>query len=171
MIVSKRLCSPVYYVFLLMQKYKVSKTNAFLLFTEKFKIATKNAGKIIFLEKNCQMTLQMPWSKKFHRNCSILHRFRDKSFFLCFKQKFKMASKNSGKTNFWRKSTRAKTFAEIALYRTISKINAFLRFMQKIKRPPKMVGKQFLRKSSDYSVDTLGSKISSKSLYLALFPR
>ena len=60
--------------------------------------------------------------------------------FLLFMQKFKMATKNGGKTIFWKKlpddfanTLGVKNFPKIALSRTISKINAFLGFIQKIK--------------------------------------
>ena len=58
--------------------------------------------------------------------------------FLRFKQKFKMAAKNGGKSDFWQKVAdksayilQVKNFVEIALSHTVSKINAFLRFQKK----------------------------------------
>ena len=41
----------------------VSEINVFLRFTQKFKMATKNGGKMIF-EKSSQLTLQIPWGSK-----------------------------------------------------------------------------------------------------------
>ena len=78
--------------------------------------------------------------------------------FFPFTQKFKMATKNGGKTIFEKLPVHSgdtlwvKNFVEIALSLTVSQINAFLPFTQKFKMP-KMAGKQFWEKSPvDFAV-------------------
>ena len=56
----------------------VSKINALLWFTQKFKMLLKVAGKR-FLRKNASRLCIYPVGQKFHQNCS--HRFRDKCAF------------------------------------------------------------------------------------------
>ena len=55
----------------------ISEINAFLRFTQKFKMPTKMARKMI-LGKSHQFTLLIPWGSKLRRNRSIMHSFRDK---------------------------------------------------------------------------------------------
>ena len=65
-----------------------------------------------------------------------------------------------------------KNFVEIALSRSISEINSFLRFMQKFKMVTKSGKKMNFEESCQNTLPIpCGSKISSKSLYLAPFPR
>ena len=58
----------------------VSKTNWFLHLTQKFKMAAKIGGKMIFA-KSYQYTCRYPALQSFRQNCSILLRFRDKCSF------------------------------------------------------------------------------------------
>ena len=74
--------------------------------------------------------------------------------FLHFTQKFKMAAKNGRKIFFLEKSSvnsadtmRVKNFVEITLFRSVSKINAFLHFTQKFKMAAKNGGKTIFGKS------------------------
>ena len=99
--------------------------------------------------------------------------------FLRFTQKFKMTAKSDGKAIFCEKSpvdsaytVGVQNFVEIALPRTVSKINAFLHFTQKFKMAAKSGGKAIFAKSRQKTLHIpCGSKISSKSLYLVPFPR
>ena len=54
----------------------ISKINAFLHFTSKFKMAAKNDGKVIF-GKIASMLYRYPAGQQFRRNRSISHRFGD----------------------------------------------------------------------------------------------
>ena len=74
--------------------------------------------------------------------------------FLCSTQKFKMAPKSGRKTLFSKKSPVdsaytlwVKNFVKIALSRSLSKINAFLRFTQKFKMAAKSGEKTIFGKS------------------------
>ena len=118
------------------------------------------------------------------------HTVSEINTFLRLTQNFKMVAKMAGKF-FLRKITsthsadtpRPKNFIKIALSRTISEISIFLRFTQKFKMAAKMAGKRYSRwppkwqesdfaKSRQYTPQTpCGSKIPSKSFYLALFLR
>ena len=75
----------------------VSVINAFLYFTQTFKMAVKNGGKAIF--GNSSSNCIYPARQKFGRNRSLSHCFRDKYIFH-FTQKFKMSGKNGGKAIF-----------------------------------------------------------------------
>ena len=61
----------------------VSEINAFLHFTQKFKMPTKMARKTIF-GKSHQLTLLIPWGQNFQRNRSSMHSFRDKCVYVFF---------------------------------------------------------------------------------------
>ena len=73
--------------------------------------------------------------------------FSEINAFLCLAQKFKMAAKSGGKTFFSKimpvdsaDTPWVKNFVEIALFHSVSEINAFLRFMQKFKMATKSGG-------------------------------
>ena len=73
---------------------------------------------------------------------------------LCFMQKLKMAAKSGRKAIFCEKSPVdsvdtlwVQNFVEIALSRTVSKINVLLRFRHKFKRVAKSGGKAIFAKS------------------------
>ena len=67
---------------------------------------------------------------------------------------------------------RIKNFIKIALSQTVSKINAFLRFMQKFKMAAKNGRKVIFVKSCQQTLQiTCRSEISTKSLYFEQFPR
>ena len=69
--------------------------------------------------------------------------------------------------NLW-----VKNFMEIALSRSISEINRFLRFTQKFKMAAKSGGKTIFVKKCQLTLQIpCGPKILLKSLYLAPFPR
>ena len=96
--------------------------------------------------------------------------------FLYFTQIFNMAAENGG-NDFWQKvadnyayALWVKNFIEIALSCTISIINTFLRVY--FQDGCQNFGKQIFGKKVQMTLSKLcGSKISSQSLYLALFPR
>ena len=85
---------------------------------------------------------------------------------LCFMQKFKMATKKWRESGFCKMSPVHSTnnlpvqiFFEIALSRTVSKINALLCFTQKFKMAAKSGGKAiFAKKSPVDSADPAGQK-------------
>ena len=60
--------------------HTVSKMNELLHFTQKFKRAAKSGGKAIFAKKSPVDSAYILWDKKFCRNRSITHHFRDKCF-------------------------------------------------------------------------------------------
>ena len=100
-----------------------------------------------FWKKVAEDPVNTLWIKKFIEitlSCTI----SEINTFLPFTQKFKMAAKNGGKNKFWETIAEdsvytlgVKNFVEIALSRTISKINMFLYFMQKFKIAIKNGGK------------------------------
>ena len=97
---------------------------------QKFKMAAKNGGKLIFGRSiSCGSKISTK-----SRTVSEIN-----VFLLFFMQKFKMAAKMAGK-RFWEKSPvhpentmGIKNFDEIIPSRTISEINVVLHFMQKFK--------------------------------------
>ena len=99
--------------------------------------------------------------------------------FLRFTQKFKIATKSGGKIFFGEPSPVecadtlwVKNFVEIALSRSVSKINTFLHCLQKFKMAAKSGGKTIFAKSCQCTLQVpCWSKISSNSLYLAPFLR
>ena len=99
--------------------------------------------------------------------------------FLCLAQKYTISAKSGGKTFFGEKlpvefsyTLWVKNFVEIALSRFVSEIKAFLCFTQKFKIAAKSGGKTIFGKSRQYILHIpSGSRILSKSLYLALFWR
>ena len=162
--------------------HTVSKINAFLRFTQKFKTAAKSGGKTIFAKNMPVDSADILGVKKCIKIALACTVSKINSF-LRFTQKFKMAAKSGGKMIFGEShqyTLQIKNFIEIALARTVSEINAFLQFAQKLKMAAKSGEKRFLpnfftkvmRKRSLQkhlpvkSADTLGVKISSKS-----FPR
>ena len=96
-------------------------------------------------------------------------------FFFAFYAK----NQDSWESDFWGKSPvdsadtlRVKNFVKITLSRYVSEINPYFRSTQKFKMVAKSGGKTIFGKSRQYSLQIpWGSKILSKSLYLALFPR
>ena len=84
--------------------HTVSEKNAFLRFTWKFKMATKNGRKTIFWERG-QLTLQIPWGLKFCQNRSILHHVRDKSILAFYAGIQDGQPKKWRENNFWGKVT------------------------------------------------------------------
>ena len=70
----------------------ISKINAFLCFTQKFKMATKSGGKIIF-EKSRQYTLLTPGGQKTKNfdEITLSHTILEINVFLHVIQKFNMA--------------------------------------------------------------------------------
>ena len=78
----------------------VSEINAFLHFTQKFKMATKNGGKMIF-GKIHQLTLLIPClGVKNFDQIAVSHTVSQINAFLRFTQKFRMVAKNGRKTIF-----------------------------------------------------------------------
>ena len=74
----------------------VSEINAFLHFIQKFKMAAKSGGKMIF-EESCQKTAYTLRIKKFVE-IALSRSVSEINTFLHLTQKFKMAAKSSGKT-------------------------------------------------------------------------
>ena len=137
----------------------VSEINAFLHFTQKFKMAAKSDRKR-FSGKVASRRCRYPAVQKFCQNHSILLRFQDKGF-LDFMQKFKMATKSGGKTSF--QNSRQQPISS-----PISKINAFLHFTPIQDGHQKWQEKEFWEKLPVNAADTLRVKnFLPKSLYLA----
>ena len=97
---------------------------------------------------------------------------------LHFMQKFKMEAKNGAKTIFREKSPvhsadtlGVKNSVKIILSCTISELKEFLCFTQKFKTANKNGWKRIFGKITSSLWKYLGSQISPKSLYLALFQK
>ena len=113
----------------------------------------------------------------------IMQGFIDESglfiFFLAFYTEIQDGCQKWRENDFCEKSPEnsvdtlwVKNFVEIALSDSVSEINAFLRLTQKFKMAAKSGGKTIFEENCQKSLQIpCGSKISSKSLYLALFPR
>ena len=110
--------------------------------------------------------------------------FREKHVFVSnteiqVMQKFKMGAKSGRENDFCEKSPvesadimRIRNFIEIALSRSVSEINGFLRYMQNFRMAAKSGGKTIFVKSRQYTLEiSCWSKISLKTLYLAPFSR
>ena len=137
----------------------------------------KVAGKQFFREKSLVDYADTLWVKNLVEIVLFLT-VSEINALLPFKQKVKMTAK-------WRESDFSekspvdyadtlwvKNVVEIALSRTVSEINLFLCFTQKFKMAAKNGRKAILGKSCQYTLlIPSGSKILSKSLYLAPFPR
>ena len=111
----------------------ISVINVFL---QKFKIADKNGGKMMF-SKKCQTTLRIPWGSKISTKKPLSHTISKINVFV---QKFKMSAKNGVKNNFWQKQADGsmntlwfKNFVEMALPCTVSKMHAFLHYTETFK--------------------------------------
>ena len=94
-----------------------------------------------------------PMGKKFCRNRSISLHFRDKRVF-AFYVEIQDGRQKWWKNNFWGKLPEdsadtlwVKNFVEIALTRSVSEINTFLRLTQKFKMAAKSGGKTIFAKS------------------------
>ena len=143
------------------QPKSCSQDNAFLHFTQKFKMAAKNSNKAIFV-KCRQYTRQIPCGLIFHKNYSISNGFPDKCV-VRFMQKFKMATKKCQESDFCKMSPvhsvdtlRIHNFVIIALSHTVSEINVLLCFTQKFKMADKSGRKAiFCIKSPADCADTL----------------
>ena len=115
-----------------------------------------------FLEKHTSRLCRYPPGQKFHQYCSILHRFRDECVFALYAE-IQDGCQKWRENNFWKKSPKDSAnslqfqkFVKIALSRTVSEINAFLRFMQKFKTAAKkLMENNFWEKSQVDSADTL----------------
>ena len=84
-------------------RFTVPEINAFLHFTQKFKMAAINGGKAILC--NVATTLcRYPVGQNFHRNRSISHRFQDKCIFV-FYAKIQDGCQKWRKSNFLGKVT------------------------------------------------------------------
>ena len=91
--------------------------------------------------------------QNFHQNCSILLRFRDKRVF-AFNTEIQDGRQKWRENDFCKKlpvdsadTLRVKIFVDIALSRSISKINVFLHLTQKFKMAAKSGGKMIFAKS------------------------
>ena len=119
--------------------HSISKINAFLRLKQKFKMAAKSGGKTIF-EESCQKTISL---------C-----FRDKLFFFfAFHTEIQDGHQKWRENNFCKMSPidstdtlRIKKFVQIALSRSVSKINVFSCLMQKFKMATKSGGKTIFAK-------------------------
>ena len=117
-----------------------------------------------FLRKVASRLLKYPVGQKFRRNRSISLRFRDKHIF-AFKEEIQDGRQKWRENDFWEKTPVdsadtlwVNNFVEIALSRSISEINMFLRFMQKFKMAAKSGGKTIFAKSPVDSANTLWLK-------------
>ena len=118
----------------------------FLHFTQKFKMAAKSGGKTNFV-KIFSRPCRYPVGQKLRRNRSISLHFQDKRIFV-FNTEIQDGCQKWLENDFWEKSSidsantlRVKNFIEIALSRSVSEINVFLHFMQKVKMAAKSGGK------------------------------
>ena len=107
-------------------------------------------GKKRFLEKVASRLCRYPAGQKFRQNRSILLCFRDKCLFAFYAQ---IQHEKWRENDFWEKSPvdsadtlRIKLFLEIALSHSFSEINTFCVLRRNSRWPPKVVGKQFLKK-------------------------
>ena len=105
-----------------------------------------------FLRKVTNRLRRYPADQKYRRNRSILLCFGDKYVFV-FNAEIQDDRQKWRENNFCEKSPvdstdtlRLKNFVEIALSRTVSEINAFLRLRRNSRWPPKVAGKWFLQK-------------------------
>ena len=112
------------------QSRTVSKINALLHFMQKFKMAAKSDGKVIFGESR----LIYPVRLKFCRNRSISHRFLDKCAFALYAE-IQDGHQKWQESNFWEKlpvdstyTKQVKIFVEIALSCTVSEILKIFHF-------------------------------------------
>ena len=110
---------------------------------QKFKMAAKNGGKMIY-GKCHQLTLLTPLRVKNFDEIVLSHTVSEINAFICFMQKFKMAAKKLWEKDFLEKVASQlwgypsdQNFNEIALSHIIPDINAFLRFKQKFKMAAK----------------------------------
>ena len=109
-------------------------------FMQKFKMATKDGGKMNF-GKSHQLTLLIPFmGVKNLDQIGMFHTVSQINVFLCFTQKFKMAAKNSrkmifGKTRQWTlwHILALKSFNEITLSCTVFEIFTLFYFPLKSK--------------------------------------
>ena len=117
----------------------VSVINTLLRFTQRFKMATKSSRKTIFAKKLAIRPCRYPVGQKLRRNHSSSLRFRDKHVFAFYAEiqdsRQKWRENDFGETlpvdsadTLW-----VENFVEIALARSVSEINASLRFTQKFK--------------------------------------
>ena len=86
----------------------VPKINAFLHFTKKFKMATKNGGSD-FCEMLPVHSADTQWVKNFIK-IALSQTFFKINVFLRFIQKFKMAAKNGGKAMFVKSRQQVRNF-------------------------------------------------------------
>ena len=134
----------------------------FCVLHRKFKMVPKSGEKTFLLQKVASRLGRYPAGQKFCQNLSILLRFRDKRFFICFTQ-IQDARQKWQENNFWEKSPVdpgdtlwVKNFIAIALSRSVSEINTFLCLTQKFKMAAKCGGKMlFCKKSPVISANTM----------------
>ena len=158
-------------------KNLVHKISAFLHFTQKFKMAAKNGYKVIFV-KCCQYPLQIPCGLKISSKSLYLEPFQYKCVFV-FYAEIQDGRQKWRESDFCEKSPvdsadslQVRNFVKITLSRTVSQINVFCMLCRNSRWPPKNGGKVIFAKCHQYSPQIpCGSKILSKSLYLAPFPR
>ena len=133
-----------------------------------------NSFNLHFMQKFASRPYRYPAGQKFRQNPSI----SDKCAFARYEE-IQDGRQKWRESNFCEKSPvayadtlRVKNFVEISLSRTVSKINALLCFIQKFKMAAKNGRKAIFLKCCQYTLQmACGSKLSSKLLYLALFPR
>ena len=124
------------------------------------------------------LIVRYPSDKKFQRNRSISHRFRDQCTF-AFDTEIEDGHQKWRENNFWEKSPvdsadtlGVKNFDEIAVSHTVAEINVFLRFTQKFKMVAKNGRITIFGKTRQSNLGIpWSSNILTKSLYLAPFPR
>ena len=145
-------------------------------FTQKFKMAAKNSRNIIY--GKCRLTLLTPHRLKNFDKIILSCTVPEINALCVLHRNSRWLPKMAGK-RFWTKSPvnsgdtpAIKYFNEIAQSRIVSEINAFLHFTQKFKMATKNGGKMIFGKDLQLTllVPYL-SKLSTKSLYLAPFPR
>ena len=115
----------------------VSEINAFLHFSQKFKMAAKSGGKMLFCKSSPVGSVDTLWVKNFVE-IPLSRSVYKINMLLHFTQKFKMATRNGGKRFLGKVANRhCKNFIKIAVSCRVSEMKAFLRFTQKFKMAAK----------------------------------
>ena len=155
----------------------VLKINAFLHFTQKFKMAAKNGGKEIFV-KCRQYTLQIPCVTNFIK-IAVSQTVSKINAFLRFPQKFKMAAKNCRKKIFVKShqstlqiTCRSEIFSKSLYLERFPRLMCFAFYTEIQNGHQKNGGKVIFAKCRQYTLEIpCGSKIFLESLYLTPFAR
>ena len=139
----------------------------------RFCVLRKNSRwlpKVAEKQRICSRICRYPMGPKFCQNCSILHCFQDKCAFAFYAEIQRWMLKLAGKRCLFKVASRllhigcGSRILSKSLYLTPFLRYVFLRFTQKFKMAAKGGVKMIFVKSRQYTLDTLGLKISKKSL-------